>query len=121
MAHLFLALSMGTLAYWLGARGLTTHRGWRRIRYAAILLILWSLDAFTAHLLDEQTDFLAVRQIDPLHLLLAPQPGFEILAPLYYLVKLDHFWCVPALFFLYLGLRSLLYEPEAGGAPPEVP
>ncbi len=119
MAHILFALSMGTLAYWLGARGLTVRRGWRLIRYAAVLLIVWNLDAFVAHLLDEQTGFLTVQQIDPRHLFLAPQPGLEVLAPLYYLVKLDHLWCVPALIFLFLGLRCLADESEAGGAPPE--
>ena len=119
MAHIFFALSMGTLSYWLGARGLTLRRGWRLIRYAAVLLIVWNLDAFIAHLLDEQSSVLAVQQIDPRHIFLAPQTRFEVLAPLYYLVKLDHLWCVPALVFLFLGLRCLAGESEAGGASPE--
>ena len=121
VAHLFFALSMGTLAYWLRARKLTRHRGWRLIRYAALLLILWNIDAFTAHLIDEQASLVGVERIDALHLFLAPRPGLEFLLPLYYLVKLDHLFCVPALVFLFLGLRRLRDESETGAAPPGVP
>ncbi len=120
MAHLFFAVSMGTLSYWLGARGLTVRRGWRYIRYGAVGLICWNLNAFIVHLLDEQTDLIGVQQVDPLTLFLAPRPGYELLAPLYYVVKLDHLWCVPAMIFLYFGLRCLLRESKAGDAPPEV-
>lgn len=117
MAHLFFVLSMGTLAYWLQARGLTARSGWRLIRYAALMLILWNLDAFVAHLLDEQTALVAVERIGNLRLKLTPRPGWEPLAAVYYLVKLDHLLCVPALVFLYFGLRRLLltYEAPAAG------
>ena len=121
MAHLFFVFSMGTLAYWLRARGLTARRGWRLIRYAAIMLILWNLDAFVAHLLDEQTALVGVRRIDNFHLELTPRPGFEALAVVYYLVKLDHLLCVPALVFLYLGLRRLVAAPDEPAAAGDAP
>ncbi|MDD2604787.1 MAG: hypothetical protein PHF66_08260, partial [Desulfobacteraceae bacterium] len=59
IAHLFFLLSMGTLAYWIQARGLSRQRAWRLIRYAAIMLMVWNTDAFLAHLLDEQTRLIA--------------------------------------------------------------
>ena len=121
MTHLFFAVSMGTLSYWLGARGLTRHRGWRLIRYAALMLILWNIDAFTAHLLDEQTSLISVARVDSLHLVVTPRPGFETLAPFYYLVKLDHLFCVPALVLLFLGLRRLLHDSETGAPSSGVP
>lgn len=110
IAHLFFLLSMGTLAYWIQARGLSRQRAWRLIRYAAIMLMVWNADAFLAHLLDEQTQLIAVHHVDSLHLSIVPRPGFEFLVPFYYLVKLDHLFCVPALVFLYLGLRALLND-----------
>ena len=110
IAHLFFLLSMATLAYWIRAHGLVRQKGWRLIRYAAIMLMVWNVDAFLAHLLDEQTQLIAVHHVDPLHLSIVPRPGFECLVPLYYLVKLDHLFCVPALVLLYLGLRALLKE-----------
>jgi hypothetical protein len=110
IAHLFFLLSMGTLAYWIQAHGLSRQRAWRLIRYAAIMLMVWNTDAFLAHLLDEQTRLIAVHHVDSLHLSIVPRPGFEFLVPFYYLVKLDHLFCVPALVFLYLGLRALLND-----------
>jgi hypothetical protein len=114
IAHLFFLLSMATLAYWIQARGLGRQRAWRLIRYAAIMLMVWNIDAFIAHLLDEQTSLVAIRQVDAFHLSIIPRPGFEFLAPLYYLFKLDHLFCVPALVLLYIGLRGLLNESKAG-------
>ena len=114
IAHLFFLLSMGTLAYWIQAHGLSRQRAWRLIRYAAIMLMVWNTDAFLAHLLDEQTRLVAVHHVDSLHLSIVPRPGFEFLVPFYYLVKLDHLFCVPALVLLYLGLRALLKTAEAG-------
>jgi hypothetical protein len=110
IAHLFFLLSMGTLAYWIQARGLSRQRAWRLIRYAAIMLMVWNTDAFLAHLLDEQTRLIAVHYVDSFHLSIVPRPGFKFLVPFYYLVKLDHLFCVPALIFLYLGLRALLND-----------
>jgi hypothetical protein len=114
IAHLFFLTSMGTLAYWIQARGLSRQRAWRLIRYAAIMLMVWNTDAFLAHLLDEQTRLIAVHHVDSFHLSIVPRPGFEFLVPFYYLVKLDHLFCVPALILLYLGLRTLLHEVESG-------
>lgn len=121
IAHLFFLLSMGTLAYWIQAHGLSRQRAWRLIRYAAIMLMVWNTDAFIAHLLDEQTGLIAVHQIDAVHLSIVPRPGFELLAPFYYLVKLDHLFCVPALVLLYLGLRTLLRNAETGTGISEEP
>lgn len=119
LAHLFFIFAMGTLAYWLKARGLTRSGGWRLIRFAAMLLILWNIDAFAAHFLDEMTDWVRVRNVSPYRLEIHAQPGFEFLSVVYYLVKLDHLFCVPALFCLYFGLRRLGREenPEGNQAP----
>jgi hypothetical protein len=121
IAHVFFLVSMGTLAYWIHSHGLSQQRAWRLIRYAAIMLMVWNTDAFIAHLLDEQTGLIAVHQIDPIHLSIVPRPDFEFLALFYYLVKLDHLFCVPALVLLYLGLRTLLKDAEAGTRNSEGP
>jgi hypothetical protein len=111
-AHLFFIASMGLLIYWLRQRQLVREAGWRYIQYAALFFILWNIGAFSAHLLDEQ---LAVVDIQPAGRwmvridagVLSPE-----LAWLYYAAKLDHLLCVPALLFLYSGLRRLLKEAE---------
>ncbi len=121
IAHLFFLLSMGTLAYWIQSHGLSRQRAWRLIRYAAIMLIVWNTDAFIAHLLDEQTALIEVHPVDLFHLSIVPHPGWDFLAPLYYLFKLDHLFCVPALVLLYLGLRHLLKESGEKSRPSGAP
>lgn len=120
IAHLFFIFSMGTLIYWLRARRLTDHHGWRLIQYAALLLILWNLDAFVVHLLDEQVTLIrTARQGGVIHIQAAP--GFEMLGPIYYLVKLDHLLCVPALILLLQGLRRLVKDTREGAAAGDAP
>ena len=99
IAHLFYILSMGFFIHWLRERKLVEESGWRFIQYAAFFLILWNLDAFLVHSL-EQTGLGSIQ--------INAQNGSDGLETLYYFAKLDHLLCVPALFFLYLGLRRLL-------------
>jgi len=120
-AHLFFVASMGLLIYWLRQRLLVREAGWRWIQYAALFFILWNIDAFTAHLLDEQLDLVDI----------VPAGGWMVridagnyppaLAMLYYAAKLDHLLCVPAMLFLYFGLRRLLKDAagrtSAAGSP----
>lgn len=106
-AHLFFILSMGLLIYWLRKRGLVSRRSWRYIQYAAIFFIAWNLDAFFSHWLLEQSGFIAVENIQGMQMRVTTLEGFQGLAEIYYLSKLDHLLCVPAMLFLLLGLRRL--------------
>lgn len=107
LAHLFFLFSMGILAYWLQERGLTFKSGWRYIQYAAILLMIWNVDAFTVHMLDEYTNIIQIERISNWQVRVASANGNSALEILYYLVKLDHLWCVPALLLLYIGMKQL--------------
>ena len=49
ITHLVFIFSMGTLIFWLRKRKLVVETGWRYIQYAALLFILWNLDAFAVH------------------------------------------------------------------------
>lgn len=113
LSHLFLAFSMGLLIYWLRRRTLVRAGGWRLIQYSAAFFILWTLDAFTAHLLDEQYALVRVTRVGNWLMRIESVSDGPWLRILYYLVKLDHLFCVPALLFLYLGLKRLLREPPA--------
>jgi hypothetical protein len=107
IAHLFFCFSMGILIYWLKARGLTREAGWRYIGYAALLFLVWSLDAFMAHLLDEQLGIVQVERIGSWDIQLDTE-GFDSRFGLfYYCAKLDHLFCVPGMILFYLGLRRL--------------
>lgn len=108
MAHVLFAFSMALLIYWLRKRGLTTDSGWRHIQYAAFFFILWNADAFLVHFIEEQTTVLEISRVDFRQLRLQPQPGYEWIDTVFYLSKLDHLLCVPALIFLYSGLKRLL-------------
>jgi hypothetical protein len=108
MAHLFFMFSMGTLIYWLRARRLVQETGWRYIQYAAFFFIVWNIDTFTVHLLEEMVDILAVEQIDFWWIRIEALNKIKSLDVFYYIAKLDHLLCVPALLFLYAGLKNLL-------------
>ncbi len=107
LSHLFFIFAMAILIYWLRSRKLVRETGWRNIQYAALFFILWSLDAFLVHLLDEQFLLVQVTRIGPWQIKLDTPAGMGWLGGLYYLLKLDHLLCVPGLIFLYMGLRRL--------------
>ena len=108
IAHVVFIVSMAILIYWLRKRRLVEQPGWKYIQYAALFFILWNMDAFFAHLLDEQLQWIRVEKIDFWRRQITVDKGPVVLAPLYYLLKMDHLLCVPALLFLYFGLKRLL-------------
>ena len=110
LAHLFFIFSMGLLIYWLQQRQLSKEKAWRYIQYSALLFILWNIDTFAVHFLDEQVDIIRTKLLDIWHLQIDTAEGYEHLGFIYYIAKLDHLLCVPALLFLYLGLKRLYRE-----------
>ena len=108
IAHLFFIISMGILEFWLRQRNLVREPGWKYIQLAAVLFILWNIDAMVVHFLDEQIYWLKVSTIDRWQISISVTGGGKSLALLYYILKLDHLLCVPAMICLYLGLKSLL-------------
>ncbi len=112
IAHLFFIISMGILEFWLRQRNLVREPGWKYIQLAAVLFILWNANAMAVHFLDEQIDFLQVTTIDQWHINISAISGGNSMALVYYVLKLDHLLCVPAMFCLYLGLKSLLKDTE---------
>jgi len=120
-AHLFFAASMGLLIFWLRQRRLVREPGWRCIQYAALFFILWNIDAFTAHFLDEQSGVLDTVMAAPGRIKIEVDENLTALGWLYYMAKLDHLLCVPAMLFLYAGLRRLLKaagQRRAGAGSP---
>jgi hypothetical protein len=119
-AHLFFALSMGLLIFWLRKWSLTVSRGWRYIQFAALFFIAWNMDTMASHWLQEQSGLIEVRNIAPLQMQIVTAENWHWLSEVYYLTKLDHLLCVPALVFLFLGFRRLLhssFHPDGGGEP----
>lgn len=119
-SHLFFIFAMGILVYWLRSRALVKEPGWRYLQYACLFFLLWSLDAFVIHLLDEQAQWVGVTHLDAWRLRLDAPAGAQWLAFVYFLLKLDHLLCVPGMVFLFMGLRHLSRRPEVQyGRPPE--
>ncbi|MBZ4659595.1 MAG: hypothetical protein JG766_1518 [Desulfacinum sp.] len=108
LAHAFFLVSMGILVYWLRERHLTQHRGWRYLQYAAIFFILWNVDTMFVHHLEGREDLFLTFSKGTLQAALQPFPGREWLTWAFYLGKMDHLLCVPAILFLYLSLRELI-------------
>lgn len=111
LAHVFFMFSMGVLIYSLRKRELVAVLGWRYIQYAALLFIAWNLDAFVTHWIEEQSALIEISNVGVMQIDIRTAPGFEWLGPVYYIAKLDHLLCVPALVFWYLGFRRLLKTP----------
>lgn len=118
LGHVFLLASMGVFVYWLRESGLLKDRGWRYIMGFALFIGLWNIDVILMHYLDEQGMLIrAVRQ-GLWTVTIENDQGSKILSLLYYIGKLDHLICVPALILLYLGLKRILAGLEsyqAGG------
>ncbi|MDW7772371.1 MAG: hypothetical protein SCH71_05705 [Desulfobulbaceae bacterium] len=103
MAHL---LFMAALAYlsWDIRRTSFSGRGWGYMQLFCLSMFLWNVLAFTGHGIEY---FLG-----PENFLQGGYWHNRLLGPMtmnkqiYYLAKLDHLVCVPALFFLFLSLRT---------------
>ena len=118
-AHAFFIISLGIFIYWLRYRDLVKETGWRYIQYAALFLILWNIDATVAHLLDEQLKIIEVERVGTWHIRITSSDNTVFTIILYYLVKLDHLLCVPALFFFSAGIRKFLKYPASLPASPQ--
>lgn len=112
-AHIFFLFSMMLLIYWLRQAGLVKVPGWRYIQYAALFFILWNADTLLVHFLDEQIQAVKVSSLGGWQIHVSAVGGRGWLAAVYYIAKLDHLLCVPAMVCLWLGLRHMLME-----APP---
>ncbi|MBV5316206.1 MAG: hypothetical protein JZU50_00200 [Desulfobulbaceae bacterium] len=104
MAHLHYIFAIGYF-FWDIRRSSFTGRGWRYLQLFCILMTCWNMIAFVGHLAGVYLDPQALLQADHYFQtrLLGP---FTLNKYLYFITKLDHLIYVPAMFFLFLGLRS---------------
>ncbi len=107
-AHLFFALSMAAFAIMVRGSKVINPKAARYLASGALLLAIWNLWAFSGHL--------AALFIPPEHFTGPKHAGHEHggiiiegwLDALYYILKMDHLICVPALVCFYLGLEHLV-------------
>jgi hypothetical protein len=110
IGHLFFLFSMVVLIFTITGKGLNKEKGWRLIQYSAFFFILWNLDAVAAHFFDNQIQAVKIENISLTTMRIVTGSNSSILAGVYYMLKLDHLLCVPAMFFLYRGLSGLVNE-----------
>lgn len=101
---------MVVLIFTIRGKGLEKVKGWRLIQYAAFFFILWNLDTLAAHFIDNQIQVVKIHTLSYSRMSIETQGNSTVLAWVYYFLKLDHLFCVPAMVFLYLGVSSLVKE-----------
>lgn len=121
MGHIFFLFSMVALIFTITGKGLDSQKGWRLIQYSAFFFILWNLDAVTAHFFDNQIHTVKIENISLTQIKVVTHNDSSFLAWLYYILKLDHLLCVPAMFFLYQGLSTLVDDQRQIMAKKDAP
>ena len=111
IAHCFFIISMATLAFWLQERRLVEKRGWRHLQISCLLFIVWNIDALVGHVIESHLSAEAFVGEGWARAMVVDK---ALMPYLYYVLKMDHIICVPAIFFLFLGLRWFRREEGAG-------
>lgn len=107
LAHIFYTAAMCYL-FWDIRRSEFESKGWRFLQIFCVFIVLWNIVAFTGHSLSSYVaDAHLTREGG--YLTTRLEGPFDFIKTLYYFTKLDHLFSVPALFFLYLAMKSL-YE-----------
>lgn len=108
-AHGFFIFSMAFLAFWLQKSRLIEKRSWRYIQISCLCFILWNINAMVGHQIGSRLgEDVFVGSVWSRMLVVE-----RAVAPhLYYFLKMDHLICVPAIIFLFLGLKRLRLESE---------
>jgi hypothetical protein len=111
LAHVIFIGAMGILIYWLEVNHFSRQKGWRLVQASCVLFILWNVVAIVGHWVEEQI---------PNHLVTGDpdwtqrlEVGTTPLAYAFFALKLDHLICVPAMVFLFLGIRAI-YKQALG-------
>lgn len=112
LAHVFFLAALCYL-FWDIRRSSFPSKGWRFLQLFCVFMIIWNVVAFTGHWIGgsiESSDiindsgYLSTRIVGPV----------STIKMIYYLTKLDHLFSVPAMFCLYLCLRSLYSASSKG-------
>lgn len=117
IAHVFFLFSMGTLIYWLRERNLVRETGWRFIQFSALFFILWNLGAFISHFFEAREELMQMIKAGFWKSSVVMDRSLGFGASLFYLSKMDHLVLLPAIIFLYAGLRHLLDRAQKSEPP----
>lgn len=105
IGHLLYGLAMLGFAYRIRISKLAATRSWRHMALGAILLACWNGWAMIGHSVSKfisSDSFILNEQGARIALVMDTLEAW-----FYYIFKMDHLICVPALFFIYLALRKM--------------
>ena len=91
----------------VGLEGVYTHQFAHIFFIISMVGILWNIDAFAVHLLDERFNIIQVETIGPWQIKINDYFDNNFLKFFYYLVRVDYLLCLPA-FILFLSRNELL-------------
>lgn len=114
-AHLFLIVSLIIFLINIRRSRLDLDSAWRLIFGGAFLLVLWNIWAFIGHVTEaSMPESLLVVLPDRSIPSLAVQSWREVA---YYILKMDHLLCLPALMLFCAGLKKLRSGFRESGIP----
>ena len=109
IGHVLFAIAMLGFALRIRQSRLREEKSWRMMSVGALLFALWNGWALTGHFLTlhvSPQDFIRDSHgMKSALLLQEPMNG------LYYILKMDHLICLPALILIYLALRRMRGRP----------
>ena len=105
VGHIVYTIAMAGLAYGIWKSELNTKPGWRLLSWGAVLLAVWNIWAFCGHIVEVSipADHFA-GEIAHRNKVVLMKTWLDYC---YFILKMDHFVCVPALIFFYLGLKRM--------------
>ncbi len=105
IGHILFAIAMLGFALRIRRSSLIKEKSWHLMSTGAVLFALWNGWAFLGHIMDRLIPLAHFsRGSAGLKSILDVQSPIDVL---YYIFKMDHLLCVPALVFIYLALRRM--------------
>lgn len=104
MAHVHYLIAL-VFFLWYIRRAAFTGQGWRYLQFFCLIMALWNILAFAGHYAATQVDAKSLVQSSH-YLSTRLLPPFTANNLLFYLAKLDHLVCAPALFCLFMAIRT---------------
>lgn len=104
MAHLHYLIAL-VFFLWYIRRAAFPGLGWRYLQLFCLFMGLWNILAFAGHFAATKVEVEALVQTSH-YLTTRLQSPFTANSLLFYLAKLDHLICAPALFCLFMAIRT---------------
>lgn len=104
IGHLFFLISMVVLYFTIKEKSLHSEKGWRLIQLSALLFVMWNLDALLVHFLDNQVQIILPEVLSVWEIKVEAADRSSALVWFYYLLRLDHLFCLPAMILFWRGL-----------------